>query len=119
MGEALKRGMVLVMSLWDDHYARMLWLDSDYPTDLPSNAPGVHRGPCATTSGDPKDVEENSPHAKVVFSNIRYGDINSTFGESKYSCKSGDCVKDASGTYSSISDCESACKPPLPAYACT
>ena len=26
-------GMVLVMSLWDDHYANMLWLDSTYPTD--------------------------------------------------------------------------------------
>ena len=27
------RGMVLVMSLWDDHDANMLWLDSDYPLD--------------------------------------------------------------------------------------
>ena len=25
---ALDRGLVLVMSLWDDHYANMLWLDS-------------------------------------------------------------------------------------------
>ena len=30
MGEAFKRGMVLVMSLWDDHFAHMLWLDSNY-----------------------------------------------------------------------------------------
>jgi cellulose 1,4-beta-cellobiosidase len=28
MGEAFDRGVVLVMSLWDDHYADMLWLDS-------------------------------------------------------------------------------------------
>jgi len=33
MGEALGRGMVLVMSIWDDHAAHMLWLDSDYPVD--------------------------------------------------------------------------------------
>ena len=28
MGDAMGRGMVLVLSLWDDHSARMLWLDS-------------------------------------------------------------------------------------------
>jgi cellulose 1,4-beta-cellobiosidase len=28
MGKALEEGMVLVMSLWDDHAANMLWLDS-------------------------------------------------------------------------------------------
>jgi len=57
MGEAMARGMTLVMSLWDDHYAHMLWLDSDYPTDKSATEPGVARGPCATSSGDPKDVE--------------------------------------------------------------
>lgn len=31
MGEAMKNGMVLVMSIWDDHEANMLWLDSTYP----------------------------------------------------------------------------------------
>lgn len=119
MGEALSRGMVLVMSLWDDHYARMLWLDSDYPTDLASDFPGVHRGPCSTSSGDPVDVETNHPHSKVVFSNIKYGNINSTFGEGSYSCSSGKCVSDASGSYASLGDCEDACseKPPVK-YAC-
>jgi len=33
MGESFKRGMVLVMSLWDDHDVNMLWLDSNYPKD--------------------------------------------------------------------------------------
>lgn len=33
MGGALGRGMVLVMSIWDDSAANMLWLDSDYPLD--------------------------------------------------------------------------------------
>jgi len=28
MGEALNRGMVLTLSLWDDHTSYMLWLDS-------------------------------------------------------------------------------------------
>lgn len=28
MGGSLERGMVLVMSMWDDHAANMLWLDS-------------------------------------------------------------------------------------------
>ena len=32
-GDALGRGMVLVMSLWDDHDSNMLWLDSDFPLD--------------------------------------------------------------------------------------
>ena len=33
MGEAMDRGMVLVLSLWDDHDANMLWLDGEYPLD--------------------------------------------------------------------------------------
>merc|ERR1712024_14169 len=46
--EAIDAGVVLVMSLWDDHYANMLWLDSTYPVD--SSDPGAARGPCATSS---------------------------------------------------------------------
>jgi cellulose 1,4-beta-cellobiosidase len=41
MGEALRRGLVLVMSIWDDHDANMLWLDSDYPLNKPRTNPGV------------------------------------------------------------------------------
>jgi cellulose 1,4-beta-cellobiosidase len=69
-------GMVLVMSLWDDHEANMLWLDSTYPTDGKQN--GAHRGPCSITSGDPKDVEKNNAKSSVTFSNIRFGEIGST-----------------------------------------
>merc|ERR1712243_302489 len=43
MGKALDRGMVFVMSLWDDHMAHMLWLDAIYPTDVPEDTPGVVR----------------------------------------------------------------------------
>ncbi|CAE6419937.1 unnamed protein product, partial [Rhizoctonia solani] len=72
-------GVVLVMSIWDDHAAHMLWLDSNYPLDRDASKPGVARGSCPTTSGDPKDVESQSPNASVTFSNIRFGDIGSTY----------------------------------------
>merc|ERR1711976_81833 len=41
---SLEKGVVLVMSLWDDHGANMLWLDSTYPTD--STDPTNYRGSC-------------------------------------------------------------------------
>ena len=69
--------MVLVMSIWDDHYANMLWLDGTYPTD--GSGPGYERGPCAADSGVPADVEAEFPDATVTFSNLKYGPINSTF----------------------------------------
>ena len=81
MGDAFETGMVLVMSIWDDHEANMLWLDSDYPTDADASSPGVARGPCAPTSGIPTDVESQSPGASVTFSNIKFGDIGSTFSQ--------------------------------------
>merc|ERR1719317_1243373 len=43
MGESLDRGQVLVMSMWDDHDANMLWLDSNYPLDKDPSEPGVGR----------------------------------------------------------------------------
>lgn len=63
MGESMKRGMTLVMSLWDDHQARMLWLDSRYPTD--SYDKGALRGPCSTSSGDPDEVERDYPNSSI------------------------------------------------------
>jgi len=111
MGKALSRGMTLVMSLWDDHYAHMLWLDADYPTDVDPNTPGVHRGPCSTSSGDPQDVESQHANSKVAFSNIRYGDLNSTFAgtTAKYNCNSGYCAASSSGSFDSLSACQSSC----------
>ncbi|KAF2188257.1 glycoside hydrolase family 7 protein [Zopfia rhizophila CBS 207.26] len=81
MGASLARGHVLVMSLWDDHAVNMLWLDSTYPTDKDASTPGVARGTCATDSGKPDDVEKNSPDATVIYSNIRFGPLGSTFAE--------------------------------------
>jgi cellulose 1,4-beta-cellobiosidase len=77
MSRAMAGGMTLVMSIWDDHYANMLWLDSTYPID--KTGPGGPRGSCSTSSGNPQDVEANSPGASVTFSNIKFGPINSTY----------------------------------------
>lgn len=79
MGKAMANGMVLVMSIWDDHAANMLWLDSNYPTDGDPSKPGIARGTCATDSGKPEDVESSAADASVTFSNIRFGNIGSTY----------------------------------------
>merc|ERR1712107_930746 len=63
--KAIDAGVVLVVSLWDDHYANMLWLDSTYPVD--SSDPGAARGSCATSSGVPADVESQQASAHVIF----------------------------------------------------
>jgi len=79
VGEAFQRGMVLVLSLWDDHDVHMLWLDSDYPTDKPATTPGISRGPCSIDSGKPDDVEKMYPNSNVIYSNIKFGTIGSTY----------------------------------------
>ncbi|KAK3988911.1 glycoside hydrolase [Cladorrhinum sp. PSN332] len=77
LNAALRVPMVLVMSIWDDHYANMLWLDSSYPPEK-AGTPGGDRGPCSPDSGVPSEVEAEHPNAKVVWSNIRFGPIGST-----------------------------------------
>ncbi|KAL2174446.1 glycoside hydrolase family 7 protein [Thermothelomyces heterothallicus CBS 202.75] len=77
INSALSVPMVLVMSIWDDHYANMLWLDSSYPPEK-AGQPGGDRGPCSQDSGVPADVEAQYPNAKVIWSNIRFGPIGST-----------------------------------------
>jgi len=62
MQKALAMPMVLVMSIWDDHYANMLWLDSSYPPEK-AGTPGGDRGDCAQSSGVPADVEKSIPNA--------------------------------------------------------
>lgn len=82
MGESLARGTVLVLSVWDDYEAYMLWLDSDYPTTGDPSTPGIARGTCATTSGQPSDVESSDTSASVTYSNIKIGPIGSTYSAS-------------------------------------
>ncbi|KAH9807297.1 family 7 glycoside hydrolase [Melampsora americana] len=84
MGESMDRGHVLVMSIWDDHSpAAMDWLSGDYPHDKPAGTPGVDRGTCEKGSGDPKLVESKYADATVVYSNIKFGDIDSTYTTEK------------------------------------
>lgn len=80
MGKALASGMVLAMSIRDDHAANMLWLDSTYPLTKPATDPGVARGPCGTGTGKPADLEVVGAPSLVTFSNIKFGPIGSTYG---------------------------------------
>ncbi|AEO63146.1 glycoside hydrolase family 7 protein [Thermothielavioides terrestris NRRL 8126] len=66
MGEALGRGMVLAMSIWNDAAQEMAWLDAG------------NNGPCASGQGSPSVIQSQHPDTHVVFSNIRWGDIGST-----------------------------------------
>jgi cellulose 1,4-beta-cellobiosidase len=84
MGDAIGRGMVLALSIWDDAGSNMGWLDQDpYPADADPSKPGVGRGPCPVTGGRPADLIRDYPDAKVVFSKVRSGEIGSTFAEAK------------------------------------
>ncbi|KAI5918555.1 family 7 glycosyl hydrolase [Camillea tinctor] len=67
MGRALDRGMVLVARIWNDDAAFMNWLDAG------------DSGPCSATEGDPKLIAEKHADTQVAFSNIRWGDIGSTY----------------------------------------
>ncbi|KAK6439643.1 hypothetical protein LTR95_004156, partial [Oleoguttula sp. CCFEE 5521] len=71
MGQALGRGMVLVLSIWNDAGGYMTWLDSG------------NSGPCSATEGNPSLIIQQNPNTYVTFSNIRYGDIGSTWSVGK------------------------------------
>ncbi|KAF9447825.1 glycoside hydrolase family 7 protein [Macrolepiota fuliginosa MF-IS2] len=77
---AMARGMVLVFSVRNDYTNNMFWLDSNYPTDADPSKPGVTRGTCApnVVMPYPVDVPENV-NAHVTFSNIKFGEIGSTY----------------------------------------
>ncbi|KAI0854780.1 glycoside hydrolase [Xylaria cubensis] len=79
MSEALLKGMVLSMSIWHDDYANMLWLDGTFPPDSSPSQPGVSRGSCSSDSGSPEEVRNSQADDRVVFSNFRFGPLNSTF----------------------------------------
>merc|ERR1711920_315852 len=78
MGEALARGMTLVLSLWDDATSHMLWLDSTQPADSSPSTSGAARGPCSVTSGDPRVVRQQHADAWVEYFNVKYGELDST-----------------------------------------
>ena len=73
--DAMEKGMVLVMSIWDDYASHMLWLDATDPPN--SSSPGAARGPCPASSGDPAKIRPGSK-AAVTYSNLKWGEIGST-----------------------------------------
>jgi cellulose 1,4-beta-cellobiosidase len=78
MGDAIGRGMVLTLSVWDDPFSNMLWLDGQAQSPREDKTkPGVMRGPCAF-SPYTKAQREQSADASVTFTNIKYGEIGST-----------------------------------------
>ncbi|KAF6806258.1 glycosyl hydrolase family 7 [Colletotrichum musicola] len=66
MGESMSRGMVLALSIWWDKATFMEWLDQG------------QAGPCNATEGNPTNVVKLEANPEVTFSNIRFGEINST-----------------------------------------
>jgi len=76
MGEALDRGMVLVVSLWDDISIYMNWLDSYNGCD-PSE-PGCKRGPCDPEVGKPETLRNEHPGSSYSLMNLKVGDIDTT-----------------------------------------
>ena len=84
MGDALGRGVVLVMSIWDDPASHMLWLDSDTPLEVDRNNSGVQRGPCSRDSGKPEDIEHQYGQSAVKYMNIKVGHIGSTTADAAY-----------------------------------
>merc|ERR1712176_1101339 len=119
MDAAMEKGMVLVLSLWDDHAVDMLWLDSTYPVG--SSDPGAARGSCSTDSGKPDDVENSAPGSSVTYSNIRFGEIGSTDGgapgPSPAGCPGGSltacmnlCPTDPTAFQACVKICEQRCK---------
>ena len=76
----MARGMVLTLSLWDDHDVGMIWLDATDPYPIPPGKFGAPRGTCNQTSGNSSIVEKRHPGAHVLFSDVRYGEIGSTSG---------------------------------------
>lgn len=70
VGEALRRGMVLVLSIWDDTATGMQWLDGTWPA---SGGPGSARGPCAPSSVS--QLRASQASASVTFGRIRVSSL--------------------------------------------
>ncbi|KAG8927314.1 hypothetical protein FRC02_008301 [Tulasnella sp. 418] len=72
---ALDRGMVLAMSITDNCYTNMLWLDGQWP--MGSTGPGTVRGTCPPSLDYEETRAQQAPNT-VKFSNIKFGPIGST-----------------------------------------
>jgi len=76
MGEALDRGVVLVVSLWDDKLTRMRWLDS-YSGN--KSKPGKSRGPCKRSAGDVDRLRNEHGGDTVSYTNFMFGELDTTY----------------------------------------
>jgi cellulase len=90
IGDALEDGMVLIFSIWNDGSQFMNWLDSG------------SSGPCSSTVGNPTLIEQQSPGTSVTWSNIRWGDIGSTGGETTSSSSTTSTTSTTSSKSTSI-----------------
>ena len=73
MDNAFRRGVVLLMSFWDDHDVYMQWLDRIIAQN--SIQETSMKIPCDRNGGDPYKIENKYPYSNVRFSNIRIGEI--------------------------------------------
>jgi cellulose 1,4-beta-cellobiosidase len=94
MGDSLRRGHVLVLSLWDDSAANMMWLDSVYPVG--SKAPGAYRGPCPAGSGIPDQTRAKYPNSYVIYSDIQLNTLGAPQPSVNYICQQ--CVQKTNWT---------------------
>merc|ERR1711920_788586 len=83
-GDAMDRGLVLTLSIWDDGATEMRWLDSNFPTtEDPTSRYGVARGPCSSSDSSPLNLRSKYPGASVSYTNIKVGSIGSTFSATR------------------------------------
>jgi len=76
LGDALERGMVLVLSLQDEPATNLNWLDSSPRPNKVTAKNDIMEGPCF---GRPRDVRSEHPEASVQYSNFRFGAIGHTW----------------------------------------
>merc|ERR1719277_794575 len=76
MGEALDRGVVLALSIWDDQLTHMDWLDASTGD---GSKPGDLRGPCKRGDGIPADLRQKHGDASVKYTNFMFGELDSTY----------------------------------------
>ncbi|CAE6370500.1 unnamed protein product [Rhizoctonia solani] len=80
LDDALDSGLVLAISIGGQNANQNRWLDGSYPPDRSTSQPGVSRGACPYPwESIPHLPVEPHPTASVKFSNLRFGDIGTTY----------------------------------------
>lgn len=74
MGEAMDRGMVIVISLWDDIAVQMNWLDS-HIDNCNLSEPGCKRGPCDPAGGKPETLRQQHLDSSYIVTDLKWDDI--------------------------------------------